>query len=67
MAGNKATKYEIELETEDYWYSPIYREENGPNDEARLLHYIRINKHDYEEKKLTPPEFWAERKVLKKK
>lgn len=66
LAGNKMTKWEIDLETEEYWYSPVYREINAPHDDKNLLHYIRISKLDYEEKKISKQDYWAIKKNNKK-
>ena len=67
LAGNKVTKWDIELETDDYWYSPVYREINAPHDDNNLLHYIRISKRDYEEVKMNKAEVKEIKKSLKKK
>jgi len=66
LAGNKVTKYEIELETDEYWYSPVYREVNKPHDQDNLTHYIRISKRDYAELKMSIRDFWAVKKSRKK-
>ena len=67
LAGNKVTKWEIELETDEYWYSPVYREINAPHDDNNLLHYIRISKLDYEEIKMSTKDFRTIKKDYKKK
>ena len=66
LAGNKVTKREIELETDEDWYSPVYREINAPHDSNNLLHYIRISKRNYEEVKMSPSDFREIKKSLKK-
>lgn len=67
LAGNKVTKWEIELETDGYWYSPVYREINAPHDDNNLLHYIRISKLDYEKIKMSTKDFRTIKKDYKKK
>ena len=67
LAGSMVKKWEIDLETDDYWYSPVYREINAPHDENNLLHYIRISKRDYSEELLTPQEFRDVKKSIKNK
>lgn len=67
LAGNKVTKYEVEIETDNYWYSPVWRELNSPHDDSNLMHYLRIGKHDYEEMKMSKSDFREIKKSLKKK
>ena len=67
LAGNKVTKWEIDLETDEYWYSPVYREINAPHDDNNLLHYIRISKFNYEERKMSAQDFRVVKKNNKKK
>ena len=66
MAGNTVKKWEIELETDEYWYSPVYREQNEFHDASNLMHYIRISKLDYSETKLKKEDFYAIKKAEKK-
>ena len=67
LAGSKVTKYEIDLETDEYWYSPVYKEINAPHDDKNLLRYIRISKRDYSETDMMPADFKELKKSLKKK
>jgi len=62
MAGSMVTKWEIDLETDEYWYSPVYREINAQHDDNNLLHYIRISKYNYSEEKISTADF----KIIKK-
>ena len=64
VAGSKVTKWEIDLETDDYWYSPVYMP-NKPHDSFSLLHYIRISKADYIEEKISKEEFKEAKKAAK--
>ena len=66
LAGNKVKKWEIALETDEYWYSPVFREINAPHDDDNLLHYIRINKRNYSEEKMSKADFKIIRKAHKK-
>ena len=65
LAGNSVTKYEIEIETDEYWYSPVWRD--IPHDDSNLMHYLRISKRDYEEMKMSKSDFRELKKSLKKK
>ena len=67
LAGNKVTKYEIEIETDEYWYSPVWREINSPHDDSNLMHYLRISKRNYEEVKMNKQDFRKIKNELKKK
>ena len=65
MAGSKLKKWDIDLETDDYWYSAVYS-----SDITRglfnLLEYIRISKLDYHEDRISKEEFMAVEKSMKK-
>lgn len=65
LVGSKVTKYEIELETEEYWYSPVFMPDK-PHDSFSLLHYIRIGKSDYNEEKISKEDFRIIKNSLKK-
>ena len=69
-AGNSVTKVNYDFETEEYWYSAVWREPNGPPDEdTNLMHCIRIHKVTHKEEKRSKQEFLelkAEQKRLKK-
>ena len=65
IAGSKVTKWEIDLETDDSWYSPIYKP-YVPHDSFSLLHYIRIDKHDYSEEKISSDDFRNIKRAYKK-
>lgn len=64
VAGSKVTKWEIDLETDEYWYSPVYMP-NKPHDSFSLLHYIRISKANYIEEKISKEEFKEAKKAAK--
>ena len=64
LAGSKVTKWEIDLETDEYWYSPVYMP-NKPHDSFSLLHYIRISKANYIEEKISKEEFKEAKKAAK--
>lgn len=66
MAGSKVTKWEIDLETDEYWFSPVYRWENKPHDDANIIHYIRISKADYTETKVGKDEFIDLKRAIRK-
>ena len=65
LTGSKVTKWEIEQETDDYLYSPVYKPD-VPHESSNLLHYIRIGKRDYSEVKLSKEEYWSIKKSMKK-
>ena len=66
LAGSKVTKYEIDLETDEYWYSPVYKP-NEPHDSFGLIKYIRFSKRDYSETDIMPADFKELKKSLKNK
>lgn len=65
VAGSKMTKWEIDLETDEYWYSPVYKP-NVPHDSFSLLHYIRIDKRNYSEEIISTDDFRNIKRAFKK-
>ena len=65
IAGSKVSKRELDIETDDYWYSPVYKE-GDVHKSDNLLYYIRISKADYSEVQMTVAEFKEIKKTLKK-
>jgi hypothetical protein len=64
LAGSKVIKMEIELETDGYWFSPVYKPYE-PHNSFSLLHYIRISKADYIEEIISKEEFKEAKKAVK--
>lgn len=67
VVGSKVTKWEIDIETDDYWFGIAYKDSNKPHEDANISHYIRISKTDYVETKMKKEDYWALKRSLKKK
>ena len=67
VAGSKVTKWEVDMETDEYWYSAVYKEPNMPHDNNNLSHIIRIDKANYEEVRMKKEDYWTMKKAMKKK
>lgn len=61
LAGSKVTKRDIELETDDYWYFPVFKTAEIHNS-SNLLYYVRISKMDYSIEQLSDADFKAIKK-----
>lgn len=57
MAGSKTRKWKIDFETDEYWFSPIYKP-GEPHIPSSLMHYIRISKKDYEYTEISTQSFY---------
>lgn len=66
MAGSKVKKWEIDYETDEFWFSPVYKPQQ-PHDSFNLLHYIRISKNDYEYNEMSVQNFKEFKKTNKNK
>ncbi len=67
VVGSKITKWDIDLETDEYWFGIAYIDPTKPHEDANISHYIRICKADYIETKMRKEDYWALKKEMKKK
>ena len=66
LVGSKLTRCEIDLETEEYWYIPIYRP-NTMYKIENLLKYVRIDKSNYAAEEISVDDFKKIKKEQKNK